>query len=800
MSGGYYTGIAALLRGPDGQTIPIEVIQAFIRNQRANAGITHISRDGTSESPFLSEREEANVIQRLSQIEGYIASAVSDPAYGGGTDGFGASFDERANRWDLAVFQESLRRGVEQIIKSIPQEHGAVSSDIGSSLSLSSQHANINRIVAALQDTYINAVDSSINRQASIDYNSPSDLYGGIQREPQGTYEVTAQSLNATLIPSSRANQSNNSVPQHSFGQHAVDTFGGQHANRAEPTGTIQMRFNEPPGVLFPAMTPRNEHHILDVDEAHGGSFLDTSDNQPRPSRSAGQQFADEILNKTFQATEVLKSKGSFRSDSGSGLRWTKSLSRKKSKKKLTRAISNPHLVSTTQRLDNAVDIASLAENPNLVKLRHKELTDEGENTINSAHTMPTHILRTGYETSDPDSANTSGNVGYQSFAYEGKKSYEAPQSLPANRVSMVSPAHEGPPSSAQTSVDTPQMLPHYLISTMYTPSERVVPLDTPITSPMDTKTTLVPPVPVKQHNSTFETAPSSPMQPSQLSHHSNVSNATAEPASVQQHDTPPESQPMFVQHTLPQELVYQAPSEQIQTNTHTIDIGTVPGRLPGPTQPEVTALKSSETATTNAIDVKRSHTRDMSHDPESLLEHMGFQSVPITARKNSIYRPERASVADSNASEEPVQGNRTANLLAQLGVKPPPPIVRPKRSRNAVANLDPFAEQTDSRANTPQAQGDNQLREAHVHDINAGDVISFPSDNAAFDPRRSTILATPQKESTSVQRTFSKSNTRNSTASSLYDMYIGAGTYPLLTQMTSTPQDLAEQSLRATA
>ena len=96
MSGGYYTGIAALLRGPDGQTIPIEVIQAFIRNQRANAGITHISRDGTSESPFLSEREEANVIQRLSQIEGYIASAVSDRAYGDGTDGFGASFDERA--------------------------------------------------------------------------------------------------------------------------------------------------------------------------------------------------------------------------------------------------------------------------------------------------------------------------------------------------------------------------------------------------------------------------------------------------------------------------------------------------------------------------------------------------------------------------------------------------------------------------------------------------------------------------------------------------------------------------------
>ncbi|WFD34363.1 hypothetical protein MCUN1_001202 [Malassezia cuniculi] len=139
----------------------------------------------------------------------------------------------------------------------------------------------------------------------------------------------------------------------------------------------------------------------------------------------------------------------------------------------------------------------------------------------------------------------------------------------------------------------------------------------------------------------------------------------------------------------------------------------------------------------------------------------MGFKSVPVAARHNSISR-DRASVAESTA-EEPVQG-RTANLLAQLGVKPPP-IVRPRRPRVPVVPQEQLVEQNNSH-DSSFLQDTSQISEVYH-----GDVISFPSD----DPRASNILASsPKHVDASRPISTTKGNVRNSTASSLYDMYIG--------------------------
>lgn len=755
MSGGHYTGIATLLRSPDGQTVPIYLLQSLIRNQRANASIVGSSQDG-SDSPYLTEAEEAAVVQRLNQISGYISYAESDPMYGG-TDGFGASFDSAAG-WDIGIFQESLRRGVETIIRSMPLDYsnpGQLNPNDPKSLALlSRQSQSIPRVVAALQDAYINAVESQSIRKPSIDYNSA---------QPIASYPVG----NGTgVIHQAHDNQ----VPTTVYTPQSENNLG------AQPTQMSYVPFHKSTGVLFPARGEPNA--VFDVDEAHGGSFLDTSDQQPRAHKSAGQQFADDILTKTFQATEALKSKGSFRSDSGSGMKWPKSLTRKKSKKKLTRAISNPHLVSTTQRLDNTVDLSALAQNPNLVKLQHKPSADESETTINSAQTMPA-TLRSGIDSPDPNATANSSYTGLNAFAPEGRSfDYSGPTQVDSGS-SATSSYYHAPVSSVPTSASS--TLPPYLLSTMYPASETAIPVETPMTSPMEA--TMAPQL-LSQTATNNEQIRHPPQQ---VSPQPVVSQPVA-PQSV----TPPTA-------TAPENAEDQVYAGTIVTDYPEPAAPNVPEppKLGAPEPAQSSAPESVKPDVTRASLDRDTGAEDsgMSQDPETLLQQLGFMSVPITARQDPP-RAERVSVAESNASEEPVQGNRTANLLAQLvgQQQVPPPIVRPRRPRGSETAYNQPVDNTDASHN--KHTSDRMLSQDMSQYEHHNDVISFSSKNDPMASPNSVAngsLLTPTKQSAVGRTSVARVNVRNSSASSLYDMYIGGMCF------RTNADDLEPSSVRKT-
>ena len=736
MSGVPFTGIATLLRSPDGQTVPIYLLQSFIRNQRANAATVRSNLD-SSDAPYLTEAEEAAVIQRLNQISGYISYAEFDPMYGG-TDGFGASFDSTAG-WDIGIFQESLRRGVETIIRSMPLDYskpGQLNPNDPKSLALlSRQTESIPRVVAALQDAYINAVESQPIRKPSIDYNGAQT----IASYPMGSGTGIIQP------------HYDNQVPTTVYTPHSKNDRGVQ------PTQMSYVPFHKSTGMLIPTCDEPNS--VFDVDEAHGGSFLDTSDQQPRAPKSAGQQFADDILTKTFQATEVLKSKRSFRSDSGSGMKWPKSLTKKKSKKKLTRTISNPHLVSTTQRLDKTVDIAALSQNPNLVKLQHNANADESETTINSAHTMPA-TLHSGIDSPDPNATANTLHTGLQSFAPAGRLfDYDGPTQVDSGG-SATSSYHHAPVSSVPTSASS--TLPPYLLSTMYPTSETAIPVETPITSPM-------------------EATMASQLLSQTVSNNDQMSHLP---------------QPVSTQQVVPQPVAPQAMTSPTATGCENAEdqvyAGTIVTDYPESVVPDVPEppkfsapqpIQSSAPEPAKVDATQGTFNRDtgaedsgMSQDPDTLLQQLGFMSVPITTRQDPP-RAERVSVAESNTSEEPVQGNRTANLLAQLvgQQQAPPPIVRPRRPRGSETVYNQPEDHTDASHNkqTSDIMLSQDMSQYEHHD----DVISFSGKN---DPMASPSSAangsilTPTKQSAVGRTSVARVNVRNSSASSLYDMYIG--------------------------
>ncbi|KOS12495.1 hypothetical protein Malapachy_2828 [Malassezia pachydermatis] len=100
-------------------------------------------------------------------------------------------------------------------------------------------------------------------------------------------------------------------------------------------------------------------------------SFASSQLGSPNPESSVTMDSTggahDDAIQKTQLLTEALKpNKTIGRTESPSGLRWTKSLSRRRSKKTLKRAISNPHLVSTTQNLDNTIDLVNLPQSNTL--------------------------------------------------------------------------------------------------------------------------------------------------------------------------------------------------------------------------------------------------------------------------------------------------------------------------------------------------------------------------------------------------------------------------------------------------
>lgn len=317
-----YRGLASLLLDPDGREIPITTLQNILHMQR-----TSVNHNGSYKDACLSLNEEFAVIQRLQQHLQHV-NAGFESIYGqGGTDGFG-SFNISHEKWDLGVFRENLRRGVEQIVKTVlrgsagymnlaqtgPPTQTPTSGSRKPSLYTSKQSESINRMQLALENAYFYIVGEAY-RQNSVGLSSPP---------PSGhSYALYSTTRHPVHSPSNMPDDiGSRSVPAISLtSHHNNDSFSSFSTLPQSPDVSSQ---SEP-------------RHI-------GGGHEDA-------------------IQKTQLLTEALKpTKVLSRMDSNSSLKWTRSLSRRKSKKSLKRAISNPHLVSTTQNLDNTIDLVHLPQ------------------------------------------------------------------------------------------------------------------------------------------------------------------------------------------------------------------------------------------------------------------------------------------------------------------------------------------------------------------------------------------------------------------------------------------------------
>ncbi|WFD28988.1 hypothetical protein MNAN1_004007, partial [Malassezia nana] len=317
-----YRGLASLLLAPDGREIPITTIQNILHMQR-----TSVNHNGNYKDACLSLNEEFAVIQRLQQHLQHV-NAGFESIYGqGGTDGFG-SFNISHEKWDLGVFRENLRRGVEQIVKTVLRGSAGYTNlaQTGSptqtptpgsrkpSLYTSKQSESINRMLQALENAYFYIVGEAY-RQNNSGLSSPP---------PSGhSYALYSTTRHPVYSPSNMPDDvGSRSVPAISLSNHRNnDSFSSFSTLPQSPDVSSQ---SEP-------------KHM-------GGGHEDA-------------------IQKTQLLTEALKpAKVLGRMDSSSGLKWTRSLSRRRSKKTLKRAISNPHLVSTTQNLDNTIDLVHLPQ------------------------------------------------------------------------------------------------------------------------------------------------------------------------------------------------------------------------------------------------------------------------------------------------------------------------------------------------------------------------------------------------------------------------------------------------------
>lgn len=297
-----YRGLAALLLAPDGQQIPVTTIQNVLHLQRASA------TPGSKQ--FLTVGEELAVVQRLQQHLNHVRAGY-DTIYGqGGTDGFGA-LDACQSTWDLKTFQANLRRGVEQIVKTV--------------LRSSLNYINLPQMGEPLQ------LDNA-SRTPSM-YMVQSDTINRMTQVLEDAYFTIVNELS----------KSETLPPGASKAMHAPPARfpTGPPANMDRPGPRGVPAFSD----VYPLRTDSDASHFLSS-----------------PNESGASQ--NDAVQRTMMLTEALKpNKVLTRVDSKSGLRWTKTISRRKSKKTLKRSISNPYLVTTTQNLDNAIDLGNLPSN-----------------------------------------------------------------------------------------------------------------------------------------------------------------------------------------------------------------------------------------------------------------------------------------------------------------------------------------------------------------------------------------------------------------------------------------------------
>ncbi|WFD00989.1 hypothetical protein MYAM1_003749 [Malassezia yamatoensis] len=346
MQASLFPGVSALLRSPSGKEISIRDIEVMLHHQRAIVG----GSPSATNQDCLSVAEELLVIQRLKQHEDYLHTSGLSNALASGTDGFGALLTPETSTWDLGVFQENLRRGVEQIVRCIrqsrdvPERTNFDSSNESGPSRTPSQYARqteqVNRMVNVLQDAYFSLARQSSAPSAQDQSSSP------LFQETAGSH------LNQLPLSRNNPQETQQGYALNAMQRNVPSTFPFNHDQMRSATSSRVLDFREL------SNQPTTNRSI-----SHGPSTtpgLDTSSDAEPTSMSSEERAAF----RTQQLTEALKPKSSTREESAPGLKWTRSLTRRKSRRKLNRAISNPHLVSTTQNLENAIDLVNLPQSP----------------------------------------------------------------------------------------------------------------------------------------------------------------------------------------------------------------------------------------------------------------------------------------------------------------------------------------------------------------------------------------------------------------------------------------------------
>lgn len=260
-----YRGLAALLLAPDGQQIPVATIQNVLHLQRASA------TPGSKQ--FLTVGEELAVVQRLQQHLNHVRAGY-DTIYGqGGTDGFGA-LDACQSTWDLKTFQANLRRGVEQIVKTV--------------LRSSLNYINLPQMGEPLQLDHTSRTPSM--------YMAQSDTINRMTQVLEDAYFTIVNELS----------KSETLPPGASKAMHAPPARfpTGPPANMDRPGPRGVPAFSD----VYPLRTDSDASHFLSS-----------------PNESGASQ--NDAVQRTMMLTEALKpNKVLTRVDSKSGLRWTKTI------------------------------------------------------------------------------------------------------------------------------------------------------------------------------------------------------------------------------------------------------------------------------------------------------------------------------------------------------------------------------------------------------------------------------------------------------------------------------------------
>ncbi|PKI82704.1 hypothetical protein MVES_003334 [Malassezia vespertilionis] len=341
-----FPGISTLLLGPDGN----EVGFAALSNE---LGARRTSSYASQTGHFLTADEEMIVLQRLKRHKDFLRESGYSNDFVAGTDGFGASLGA-SGRWDLGIFQENLRRGVEQIVRSMkpgngPQSTSSQTYSPSRSPSLyGRQTQDINRIVSTLQDVYFSVTGMKQTSKTSLTNaraNAPSSSW--MNKSGWESSYTTDVSQGSISLPQ-HATPNLQSTPNYSFGASPMTGTPNQSMRSAPPDIMHNQSFGSASFTDNTAQKFSPGSAMQDYPQITDSVFV----------RRGKPSISEEVF-RTQQMTEALKPQSAHKNEPSSALKWTKSLTRRKSKKRLNRTISNPHLVSTTQNLDNTIDLGN---------------------------------------------------------------------------------------------------------------------------------------------------------------------------------------------------------------------------------------------------------------------------------------------------------------------------------------------------------------------------------------------------------------------------------------------------------